>query len=168
MDTIVAPYAETTIPIYAQAVTSPRYRLLSCVECAETFLERQGDMFYRVGNKDLPEEAHVNEVGGIETRCGNCQQRYTVYFSLEKMERSDYTPDPLLYQRPQTIFIASEPTKRMRDSYCLECHHAYLTLSDRISMISDGVMMLDHLSGLGPMQVRCKFKGCKQRWELLV
>lgn len=160
----LAPYAAKPIPVYLTSTNAPRYRVLSCVECAEPFIERQGDDFYRIGNKDLPEVARVDSVGSIETVCGHCQQAYVVYFGLEKQA---YKPDPLAYQRPQTVFLAVEENKNMRDTYCLECHHAYLSVSDRISMISDGVLTISHLVGLGPVQVRCKFKGCKQRWELM-
>lgn len=160
----IAPYADTTIPIYLKAVNGPRYRVLNCVECAESFLERQNDSFYRIGVSDMPEEARISESEGVETKCGSCQQRYTVYFSPIDQ---NYRGDPLLYQKPQTIFRASEPHRHPRDIYCMECHHAYLSLSDRISMVVDEVVTLENLSGIGPIEIRCKAKNCKQRWQVM-
>lgn len=161
----VAPYAETSIPVHLQSLHGMRYRLLSCVECAAEFLERQGDSYYRIGNPDLPEEAHIDASGGIEARCGNCKQRYTVFFALSI---SAYRADPLAFQKPQTIFLSPSETKKPRDTYCLECHHAYLSLCDRISMISDDTVPLEHISAIGPLEVRCKFNKCKQRWQIRV
>lgn len=158
-----APYADTPIPIHLQAVSGMKYRLLNCVECSREFLERQGDAYYRIGNKELPEEAHADDSGGIPTRCGNCQQSYTVFFATSI---AVYRSDQLLYQKPQTIFLAPAVTKAPRNAYCLECHHAYLSVCDRVSMISDDTVPLEHISAMGPVEVRCKSNKCKQRWQI--
>src|SRR5690606_22615042 len=101
------------------------------------------------------------------TLCGNCKQQYIVFF--QQSERSTYKGDMLLYQKPQAIFLEPEEEKLMRDTFCLECHHAYYSISDRISMIVDSVMDIAHITDrLGPMEVRCKFRNCKQRWEIMV
>lgn len=161
-----APYASTPIAIHFQSTNAPRYRLLSCVECAEPFLSREGDTCYRSNVKDLPEEAHVDEVGGIQTYCGACKQKYVVFFSLQ---RQQYKANPLAYQQAQTIFLAVEEVKQVRNTFCIECHHAYLAISDRVSMVSDSAVTAGLIShGLGPVEVRCKSQKCKQRWQLRV
>lgn len=161
-----APYAEIAIPIHLQSINGSRYRILSCVECAEEFLSREGEVCYRVGVRDLPEETHIDEVGGIQTKCGHCQQKYTVFFSLQHQQ---YKADPLLFQQAQTIFLTTEPIKHTRNTFCLDCHHAYLAVSDRISMVSDSVIDIEHIAqGLGPVEVRCKFQKCKQRWQIRI
>jgi hypothetical protein len=161
----VAPYADTPIAVHLQAVSGMRYRLLSCVECSREFFERQGDNYYRVGVQEMPEEAHVDSTGGIPTMCGQCQQKYVVFFSVVS---GTYRGDPLSFQKPQTIFLIAAPVKRPRDTYCLECHHAYLSVSDRISMISDNAMPIElfNESQLGTIEVRCKARNCKQRWAV--
>lgn len=162
----VAPFASITIPVYLQNLGGPRYRLLSCVECSASFLERDGDSYYRVGVKDLPESGHINASGGLPTHCGKCGQQYTVYFSDRRVP---YTSDPLGFQRPQSIYLSTTDHKHMRDTYCLECHHAYYSISDRIAMVADSSVPIEYVStGFGPMEVRCKFQKCKQRWQVRV
>lgn len=160
----VAPYADVPIPIHLQSVSGMRYRLLSCVECSREFLERQGDSFYRLGTNELPDEAHIDNTGGISTHCGNCRQQYVVFFSPITVT---YRGDALAYQKPQTIFLAPVLNKTPRNTHCLECHHAYLSISDRISMISDNTIPLEHITeGLGLLEIRCKSRECKQRWQI--
>lgn len=161
-----APYASTPIPVYLMAVNGPRYRTLSCVECSGEFLSRESDSFFRIGVRDLPSKAQMNEHGAIETHCGRCRQKYEVFFNLNmQVSRGNL----LAYQLSQTLFLAPERIKRSRDTYCLECHHAYFSVSDRVQMISDDSVPIKNITeGLGPLEVRCKFQKCKQRWSIRV
>ena len=161
-----APYASTPISVFLRAVNGPRYRTLSCVECAQEFLSRENEAFFRIGVRDLPGRAQIDEVGGIETHCGNCRQKYRVFFNLQMQVNRG---NALAYQLAQTVFLEPEAVKRSRDTYCMECHHAYFSVSDRVHMISDDQVPIKNITeGLGPLEVRCKFQRCKQRWSIRV
>lgn len=162
-----APYADTPIIVSVQSSVGLRYRSWSCMECGQPFLEREGDSFYRVGAKGHPGEAHVGAGGTIAGVCSKCTQQYTVTVSFNVQSKREGIP---LFMQPQSIFISSEPAKKLRDVYCYECGKAFFSISDRIRMLVDNTVptgMLDN-SRLGPLEARCKFQHCKQRWYVRV
>lgn len=163
----VAPYASTPIALSLRSLTGLRYRTLSCMECGNPFLERNSERIFRMGNNDMPEEAHTSADGAIYSTCGKCTQQYTVTISLTATSVHSEVP---LYLQPQSMFITSEPQKKLRDTYCLECGKAFYSISDRIKLLVDNVTPIDLIdaSQLGPMEARCKFQHCKQRWYVRV
>lgn len=164
---MIAPYSETTISVSLGSVTGLRYRTLNCMECGQPFMERNSDKMFRLGNKDLTEEAKPDSGGSIATTCGNCLQKYTVTISTAAQITSTMIP---LHMQPQTLFITNEPVKKLRDTFCLECGKAFYSISDRIKLLMDSVTPIELIGvgRLGPMESRCKFQHCKQRWYIRV
>lgn len=162
-----AAYANIPIPLSLQSTTGMRYRTLSCVECGRSFLDREGDQLYRVGVKDMPEEAHAGVDGVIPTICGNCRQAYAVTFSLAVQVSRSAMP---LNMQPQSIYLYSEPIKHFRDTHCMECGKVYFSFSDRIKLIVDSVNPTEQydVGQAGAMEARCNWRGCKQRWVVRV
>jgi hypothetical protein len=162
-----APYADTPIVVSVQSSVGLRYRTWSCMECGQPFLEREGDAFYRIGNTDLPGSAKIDTAGTIAGHCVNCTQRYTVTVSFNVGTKREGIP---LYMQPQSMFVTSEPVKKLRDVYCYECGKAFFSISDRIRMLVDNIVPIELLdsSKLGPLEARCKFQHCKQRWYVRV
>jgi hypothetical protein len=144
-----------------------RYRTLNCMECGRPFLERNKDSVYRVGARDMPGVAHAGADGLIHAVCSRCQQKYTVTLSMTIEHDRAGLP---LHLQPQTLFIVTEPIKRLRDLFCLECGKAYFSVSDRIGQMIDNVTPVELLDPdrLGPMEARCKFQHCKQRWYVRI
>ena len=159
-----APYADTPIPLFLGSSTGLRYRTLSCMECGSDFFERNADIMLRIGDKELPQQARLDSTGRIPCVCGKCSQKYTITISLH-VETNRGVP---LYMQPQSIYIANAPRKRLRDVYCLECGKAFYSISDRIQQVVDNVTPNTMITGLGPMEARCKFQHCKQRWQVRV
>lgn len=161
-----APYASTPIPLSLSSTVGLKYRTLNCMECGKEFFERAGDQSFYVGDKTAPEEAHINSEGLYKAICGNCSQQYTITLSVE-LPASSSIP---LYMQPQSFYIAVEPVKQLRNTYCLECGKAFYSISDRIKQVVDNLIpleMIDMLK-LGPMESRCKFQRCQQRWFIRV
>lgn len=162
-----APYASIAIPLSLQSTVGFKYRSYSCYECGRSFLERENEHVYRVGDPGQPQEAHVGPRGDIQATCGNCLQTYSLRISLIVQAPRIGIP---LYMQPQTIYIASEPTKKLRDVHCGECGKAYFSISDRIKLVVDNVNPVEALdmARAGPMEARCNFAKCKQRWYIRV
>lgn len=165
MQASTAPYANETIAVSLLSTTGLKYRTFNCYECGQPFMDREGDYLYRVGVRDMPDEAHVNADGVIATICGHCSQMYslTVAFSLQNPKVG--VP---LYMQPQSIYLNVEPIKHFRDTFCFECGKAYFSISDRIKLVVDNVLpdgMADNTKP-GAMEVRCNWRGCKARWHI--
>lgn len=161
-----APYADTPIPLSLASITGLRYRTLNCMECGQPFLERNNDKMFRIGTNNETLVAHVDANGHVNATCGRCTQKYTVTISLNIQPKREGIP---LYMQPQTIYVVSEATKKLRDTYCLECGKAFYSISDRIKSVVDNVIPFEMLdtTRLGPMEARCKFQHCKQRWSVM-
>lgn len=162
-----APYADIPISISLVSVTGLKYRTLNCLECGQPFLERNSEKVFRIGTNQAPSDAHVDAGGVILGICGRCSQKYSVTVS---MAISGTRVDLPLYMQPQSIFIVNEPNKRLRDTHCMECGKTFYSISDRITSLSDNVTPLNMLDPerMGPMEARCKFHHCKQRWYIRV
>lgn len=167
METSTAPYAHNAIPLSLRSSVGLRYRTLNCIECGHPFLERNRDQIFRIDSSDMPEQAHLSADGLVHGICGRCQQTYTVTLAVTVDVRMNDMP---LYMQPQSLFITSEPVKHLRDIFCLECGKAFFSISDRIKLMVDNVTpteMLDTLQ-MGPMEARCKFQHCKQRFYMRI
>lgn len=164
---MVAPYATSPITMSIRSSMGLRYRTWQCIECGHPFLERDGDSFFRVGSTDMPSEAHVSVGGSITGLCGQCSQQYAVTIAFGVTSTRQGVP---LYMQPQSIFVASEPAKKLRDLHCYECGKSFFSISDRITMLVDNIVPgeLMDLSRMGPMEARCKFNHCQQRWYVRV
>jgi hypothetical protein len=162
-----APYADTPIRVSVQSSVGMKYRTWPCAECGKPFLERDGDAFYRVGVTDMPEQAHTGADGLMQTKCGNCQQKYTVSVTLGVTTKRDGIP---LYLQPESIFVVLSSTKKLRNVHCFECGDAFYSVSDRIEQIVDNVTPVElwSVDKMGPIEVRCKFSHCRQRWYVRV
>lgn len=161
-----APYANTAIILSLGSVTGLKYRTINCIECGNPIIERSGDSFSRLtGN--MPENAHISADGTIKSICNKCLQKYTIVLS-QSVQSIKYDSIPL-YMQPESIFMEVEPSKRLRDVYCMECGKAFFSVSDRIKMISDNTIPFSILDPdkLGSMEVWCKFHHCKQRWSVM-
>lgn len=162
----IAPFADIAIDLSFSSTTGPRYRTLNCIECGNLIIERSGDDIYRIAN-DYPERARVSADGTIPTRCDRCTQKFSITVSTGFATSRSSIP---LYMQPQSIFLKVSPTKKLRDTYCMECGKAFYSISDRINSLSDNTVpfgMLDP-ARFGPMEAWCKFQGCKQRWSVMV
>lgn len=164
---MIAPYADKAIPLSLKSLTGLRYRTLNCMECGQPFLERNKDQIFRIGTNDMPGEVHIDPSGVIVGVCGNCTQKYTVTIALTVEQDREGIP---LYMQPQSLYLTSEPTKKLRDIFCLECGKAYYSISDRIQQMVDNIVPPEYLdvSRLGPMEARCKYQHCRQRWYVRV
>lgn len=162
----IAPFANIAIPLALSSTSGLKYKTLNCVECGQPILERNNNQMLRIGTSKYPELARLGADGAIDTTCGKCTQQYKVTFSVSIQASRSNVP---LYMQPQSIFIAIEPNKKLRDTYCLECGKAFYSISDRIKLLSDNTIPFDMLdpSQLGPMEVWCKFHHCKQRWSVM-
>lgn len=160
-----APFASTAITLSLGSTTGLKYKTLNCIECGDPLVERNGDVMYRI-SKDWPEQARVSANGTIPTTCSKCTQKYVIVISHNVTTVMDGVP---LYMQPQSVFIAITGTKKLRDTHCLECGKAYLSLSDRVNSISDNIIPFDLLDPdkLGPLEVWCKYQHCKQRWSIM-
>jgi hypothetical protein len=161
-----APYADTPIPLSLRSLTGLRYRTLNCMECGHAFIERSSTQIFRFSN-DSPEVAHVAADGLIHSTCPGCTQKYTLTVAVDMDSGRSDLP---LYLQPQSIFVISEPVKKLRDVFCLECGKAFYSISDRIKLLVDNVTPIEMLDAdrLGPMEARCKFQHCKQRFYVRV
>lgn len=161
-----APYANTPIVISLTAISGLRTRTLNCMECGAPFMERNSDMrLFRLNSQDMPEEATVGVNGYIDGICGNCSQKYAVTVSVNVERALGSLP---LYMQPESVFVVSTPDKHFRDIYCFECGKAFFSISDRInSLIDDSTpISLIEPDRLGPIEPRCKFNYCKQRYHV--
>ncbi len=163
---MLAPYADLAIPLSLSSITGLKYRTLNCFECGQPFMERNAETMYRMTD-DMPKEAHVGTDGAIAGMCGNCSQKYSVTISVALEPAFDNVP---LYMQPQTLFITTEPVKKLRDTFCMECGKAFYSISDRIKSVVDNTIPTEMLdpNKLGPMEVWCHFHRCKQRWSVFV
>jgi len=163
----IAQFASIAIPLSLSSTTGLKYKTLCCVECGHPILERSSDRMFRIGATDLPELARVGADGTIPSVCRKCTQKYTITISMNMQSPGVNVP---LYMQPQSIFLAVEPVKKLRDTYCMECGKAFYSISDRIKLLSDNTVPFDLLdpTRFGPMEVWCKFHHCKQRWSVMV
>lgn len=161
-----SPYYSIAIPLYLNSVSGMKYRTLSCMECGRDFLERDGDTIYRTSDDSRPEQAVLNATA-TEVRCGNCDQQYAVYLSIEMRYEQGGVP---LYLQPQSLYLAIEPAKKLRDIHCLECGKTFHTISDRIGLVSDNRLPMELMDPgkAGPIEARCGFNKCSQTWALMV
>lgn len=162
-----APYASTAIPLYLGSVVGLRYRTLNCIECGRPFIERNADIVLRIGQDNSSRQAHVSADGMIHGQCGKCQQKYTLTLSMAVSTSRGGIP---LFMQPQALVITNEPVKKLRDTHCLECGKAFFSISDRVKMIADNVAPVSTLpiDKVGPMESRCRFQHCKQRWYVTI
>lgn len=162
-----APYADIEIPLFLGSNTGMKYRMLNCMECGSPFLERQADVMYRLNDTSQP--AQINIVDGVilHTSCGKCSQKYTVSMVIDIKYDTNAIP---LYIQPQSVYIISEPQKRLRFIHCLECGHSFHSISDRIDSMSDNRIPFEFvdLERLGPIETMCHFSKCSQAWSLMV
>jgi hypothetical protein len=165
MEKTAAPYASIPIPLSLTSVSGLKYRTLNCLECGRPFMERNNEVIYRTGTNTYPTEVKLDAAGQIKTNCGQCSQEYIVAIAITVATVHGALP---LNEQPMSIFIASAPTKKLRDTYCLECGHAYFSISDRITSLVDDVVPIEMIKGMGPMEPRCKFHHCKQRYHVRV
>jgi DNA-directed RNA polymerase subunit RPC12/RpoP len=143
-----------------------RYRTIHCIECGAEILERNRDTMYRLGDSSQPAEVNIGSMP-IDARCGNCMQQYTLSISLYM----HYDPDgPALYMQPQTIQLAIDATKKLRNIACMECGKVFHTLSDRVGYISDNRVPFELLDPLrpGPIETLCHQSSCHQSWSIMV
>lgn len=162
-----APYASMPIPLFLGSTTGMKYRMLNCLECGRPFLERQNEVLYRVNDASNPSEIIIATESSIQVFCGDCHQEYQVIVS----EHVVYTKDAIpLYMQPQSLYIVSEPKKRLRFIHCLECGHAFHSISDRIDSMSDNRVPFEFVAAerLGPIETMCHFSKCSQAWSLMV
>lgn len=164
---IAAPYASTAIPLYLGSVIGLRYRTLHCIECGGPLIERNADVIIRIGQSNSSERAHVSADGMIHSKCERCQQKYTLTLSMGVETRRGGIP---LYMQPQALVVISEPVKKLRDTHCLECGKAFFSISDRVKLIADNIAPVASLpiDRVGPMEPRCRFQHCKQRWHVTI
>jgi hypothetical protein len=160
-----APFADTAILINIGSVTGLKYTTKCCLECGAPLVERNGDKLFRITNK-YPEEARINESGVIPTVCHKCSQAYT--FTVSTVVNNPTTGISLWLQ-PQTIFLAITGNKKLRDTHCFECGYTFFSVSDRYGSLSDNTIPFDLLDPekLGPVEPRCKYQHCKQRWSIM-
>lgn len=161
----IAPFADIAINLSFSSTTGLRYRTLNCIECGHPIIERSGDDIYRITN-DFPERARVGVDGSIPTRCDKCTQSFKIVLAVTVVSQQQGIP---LYMQPQSIFLTVSQTKKLRDTYCMECGKAFYSVSDRIDSLSDNTIPFELLDPerLGPMEARCKFQHCKQRWSVM-
>lgn len=162
----IAPYADIPITVSLSSLTGLKYRDYSCIECGQPIIERSSERIFRFSS-DMPEEAHIGADGTIPTTCSRCSQKYSIIITTRESEGS--LSNMPLYMQPQALFISVEPVKKLRDTHCMECGHAFYSISDRVSMLVDNVVPFEMLdpTKLGPMEARCKFHHCKQRWSVM-
>lgn len=161
----IAPFADIPIDLSFSSTSGSRYRTLNCIECGHPIIERSGDDIYRITN-DYPERAKAGADGTIPTKCDRCTQSFKVVVSVAVVTSKSGIP---LYMQPQSLFLEVSSSKKLRDTYCVECGKAFYSVSDRIGSISDNTIPFDLLDPLklGPMEVWCKFNHCKQRWSVM-
>lgn len=160
-----APYASQVTLLSLTSAVGMRYRTVHCLECGMPILERNKDSIFRVGTKAYPGEAKPG--GMIDTVCDRCTQNYKISIAISVRHAVGGLP---LHLQPQSVFLKVEPEKSFRDTFCLECGKAYFSISDRISMVVDNVtpQQLWNPERMGPMEARCKFQHCKQRFYMRV
>jgi transcription elongation factor Elf1 len=163
---VIAPYADTAIPLYLSSLTGMRYRTLNCMECGAEFLERNNDTIYRLNDPDLPTEVTIDG-SSVKAKCGRCQQWYGVQVSISVTLEQGGIP---LYMQPESIYLVVAETKRLRLIHCLECGKAFQSVSDRISQVVDNRVPFEYLnaSRLGPIQRTCVYNECGQEWALML
>lgn len=167
MERSAAPYADTALTLSLTSATGLRYRTVHCLECGREIIERNKDDVFRIGAVDEPREAKAAADGFIHSTCSRCLQTYLVQISEQVAPSMSGIP---LYMQPQSLFIETERRKHLRDIFCMECGKAYFSVSDRMTMVVDNVApaQLWDKGRMGPMEARCKFQHCKQRWYLRV
>jgi transcription elongation factor Elf1 len=161
-----APYADSIIPLFLSSITGMRYRTLNCMECGAEFLERNNDTMYRLNDDTLPTEVAVDGAS-VKARCGNCSQWYAVQVSMSVTLEQGGVP---LYLQPQSVYIAVDSVKKLRFMHCLECGHAFQTISDRISQVIDNRVPFEFVDPgkIGPIESLCHFNNCGQTWALML
>lgn len=163
---VKAPYADIPIPLYLSSTTGMRYRSLNCLECGDEFLERNNDTMYRINDPNLPTEIAISSLS-VKAMCGNCKQWYGVQISLSVTVVADSIP---LYLQPESMYITSETSKKLRYVHCLECGHAFQNVSDRISQVIDNRIPFEYLNPgkLGPLERTCTSGKCGQVWAVMI
>lgn len=143
-----------------------RYRSIYCIECGTPVLERNSGIVYRF-SQDQPTEVSILPGLAIEATCPRCVQKYELRVSVSV----SYDPDsPALYMQPQTIQLATEQTKYLRDYHCMECGKSMNLISDRIAFVSDNRVPFEHVdpNKPGPVGTYCPAGSCHQYWTLMM
>jgi transcription elongation factor Elf1 len=163
---VISPYSYTPIPLFLGSLTGMRYRTLHCLECGEEILERNNDTMYRLNDNELPTQVAIS-AESIKVKCGKCEQWYGVQVSVVVGTEPDGVP---LYMQPQSLYIVSEPNKKLRYIHCLECGKSFQTISDRISHMVDNRIPFEFVdpTRLGPIESLCSFNRCGQAWSLMI
>jgi hypothetical protein len=162
---ITAPHASIAIPLHLSSITGLRHRTLNCLECGQPFLERNTGQLYRLHDTSRPELVRVAGQA-IPATCGRCSQTYQVHISLEVT----YDVQQPLHSQAQSIVLVPSSIKHSRYLYCLECGKKFHGMADRISIVSDNMIPLEHISQgrMGPLEALCSSKHCRQVWALMV
>jgi len=160
-----ALHADKNIPLMFSSLTGNKYQSFHCIECGAEILIRNNEHLIRVGNQGMPEVARPSSDGTIPIVCHECSQKYHVLTNGLKVNN-----ELPLYVQPQSIFIAIEIVKQLRDIHCVECGKTFFSFSDRISMISDNTPppFIQDENKIGAMEAWCKNSHCKQRWSIMV
>lgn len=160
-----APYADKPIPLYLNSSTGMKYRMLNCLECGQEFLERQGDVMYRINDESQPSEMHISS--DMIAKCGRCTQQYSVTLSMSVVYTQDGVP---LHMQPQSIYLIPMEHKKLRYVHCLECGKTFHSISDRISNVVDNRVPFEYLnpSKLGPIEALCSWNRCGQTWSFVL
>ena len=163
---VLAPYADTAIPLFLDSITGMRYRTLNCMECGAEFMERNNDIMFRLNDDDLPAEVQLSGAS-VKAKCGNCQQWYGIQVSLLVTMEQGGIP---LHLQPQSVYIVVDTTKKLRYLHCLECGRPFHSISDRISQVVDNRIPFELLDPkhIGPIEALCHAQNCGQTWALML
>jgi hypothetical protein len=161
-----APYAAKVIPLHLSSVTGMRWRPLYCLECGRQFVERNGDMLYRLNDTTQPQQQVISS-SPIPAICGYCSQQYSVMVAIHVTVNITTIP---LHLQTQSLYMAIEPSKQRRTIHCLECGHVFQAIADRISQVVDNHLPAEYTdsSKLGSIDTMCSSKHCKQLWAIVV
>lgn len=166
MNAAAAPYADKPIPLYLTSVTGMKYRNIHCIECGTPILERNADEIYLFNDEEPPVAVAIS-AEQIRAVCVNCSQQYALHVSLAMR----YDPEgPALYMQPQTIQLAVEHDKALRDYHCMEDGKSMNLISDRIAYVSDNRVPFEHVDPAkpGPIGTYCPSRSCHQYWTIMV
>lgn len=136
------------------------------MECGQEFLERNGDLMFRIGDETQPSKIQVS-IEPVTAICGKCAQLYTLTVAMTVTYERDQVP---LYLQPQSIYLSVEEHKRLRYVHCMECGKAFHSISDRISNVVDNRVPFEYLSPtrLGPIEALCSWNKCGQTWAFVL
>jgi hypothetical protein len=162
---LTAPYADYPIVLSLQSLSTERYKTYYCFECGHAFLQRDNDTLYRINSNDEPGRLYSDD-SGILVRCGRCKQKYSGHVAVSPPRRTYSEAQTVTLQ---SIYLTPVADKQQRYTHCMECDHTFVSITDRISMIVDNVIPLEHMDKgrIGLMEVRCNLKRCRQPWAMI-